>query len=197
MIKIVFATKNKNKIKEIQNLLPNKIELISLFDIECINEIPETQNTIKGNAIQKANYIKSNYNLDCFADDTGLEINALNGEPGVLSARYAGYEKNSKKNIKKVLKNLKNKSNRRAQFKTVIAFHYKGKFLTFEGLCKGKIIDKIKGNAGFGYDPIFIPDGSNKTFAELSVSEKNKISHRSIAFNKLIDYLNNLNNLIN
>ena len=193
MIKIVFATKNQNKIKEIQNLLPNNIELISLSDIGCINEIPETQNTIKGNAIQKANYIKSNYNLDCFADDTGLEINALNGEPGVLSARYAGYKKNTKKNIIKVLKNLKNKPNREAQFKTVIALHYKGNFLTFEGICKGKIIDKTKGDKGFGYDPIFKPNNSTKTFAELSTNEKNKISHRGIAFNKLTDYLNNLN----
>ncbi len=193
MIKIVFATKNQNKIKEIQNLLPNNLEIISLSDIGCKDEIPETQDTIKGNAIQKANYIKSNYNLDCFADDTGLEINALNGKPGVLSARYAGYKKNPKKNITKVLKNLKNKSNRDAQFKTVIALHYKGKFLTFEGICKGKIIDKIKGNKGFGYDPIFKPDNSTKTFAELSTSEKNKISHRGIAFNKLADYLNNLN----
>jgi XTP/dITP diphosphohydrolase len=192
MIKIVFATNNKNKIKEVQKLLPTNIELIGLKDIGCEDDIPETQHTIKGNSIQKVNYINSKYNLDCFADDTGLEISALNGDPGVLSARYAGSERNSKKNIEKVLKNLNNIKNRNARFKTVIALSYKGEILTFEGVCEGVISDEIQGDGGFGYDPIFKPKGINKTFAELSFDEKNKISHRAIAIKKLIDYFNKL-----
>ena len=192
MIKIVFATNNKNKIKEVQKLLPTNIELIGLKDIGCEDDIPETQHTIKGNSIQKVNYINSKYNLDCFADDTGLEISALNGDPGVLSARYAGSERNSKKNIEKVLKNLNNIKNRNARFKTVIALSYKGEILTFEGVCDGVISNEIQGDGGFGYDPIFKPKGINKTFAELSFDEKNKISHRAIAIKKLIDYFNKL-----
>ena len=192
MIKIVFATNNKNKIKEVQKLLPTNIELIGLKDIGCEDDIPETQHTIKGNSIQKVNYINSKYNLDCFADDTGLEISALNGDPGVLSARYAGLERNSKKNIEKVLKNLNNIKNRNARFKTVIALSYKGEILTFEGVCEGVISNEIQGDGGFGYDPIFKPKGINKTFAELSFDEKNKISHRAIAIKKLIDYFNKL-----
>ena len=192
MIKIVFATNNKNKIKEVQKLLPRNIELISLEDIGCEDDIPETQHTIKGNSIQKVNYIISKYNLDCFADDTGLEISALNGDPGVHSARYAGLERNSKKNIEKVLKNLNNIKNRNARFKTVIALSYKGEILTFEGVCDGVISNKIQGDGGFGYDSIFKPKGINKTFAELSFDEKNKISHRAIAIKKLIDYFNKL-----
>ena len=192
MIKIIFATNNKNKIKEVQKLLPSNIELIGLKDIGCEDDIPETQHTIKGNSIQKVNYINSKYNLDCFADDTGLEISALNGDPGVLSARYAGSERNSKKNIEKVLKNLNNIKNRNARFKTVIALSYKGEILTFEGVCEGVISNEIQGDGGFGYDPIFKPKGINKTFAELSFDEKNKISHRAIAIKKLIDYFNKL-----
>ena len=192
MIKIIFATNNKNKIKEVQKLLPTNIELIGLKDIGCEDDIPETQHTIKGNSIQKVNYINSKYNLDCFADDTGLEISALNGDPGVLSARYAGSERNSKKNIEKVLKNLNNIKNRNARFKTVIALSYKGEILTFEGVCEGVISNEIQGDGGFGYDPIFKPKGINKTFAELSFDEKNKISHRAIAIKKLIDYFNKL-----
>jgi XTP/dITP diphosphohydrolase len=192
MIKIVFATNNKNKIKEVQKLLPTNIELIGLKDIGCEDDIPETQHTIKGNSIQKVNYINSKYNLDCFADDTGLEISALNGDPGVLSARYAGSERNSKKNIEKVLKNLNNIKNRNARFKTVIALSYKGEILTFEGVCEGVISDEIQGDGGFGYDPIFKPKVINKTFAELSFDEKNKISHRAIAIKKFIDYFNKL-----
>jgi XTP/dITP diphosphohydrolase len=192
MIKIVFATNNKNKIKEVQKLLPSNIELISLKDIGCEDDIPETQHTIKGNSIQKVNYINSKYNLDCFADDTGLEISALNGDPGVLSARYAGSERNSKKNIEKVLKNLNNIKNRNAQFKTVIALSHKGEILTFEGVCEGVISNEIRGNGGFGYDPIFKPKEINKTFEELSFDEKNKISHRAIAIKKLIDYFKQL-----
>ena len=192
MIKIVFATNNKNKIKEVQKLLPTNIELIGLKDIGCEDDIPETQHTIKGNSIQKVNYINSKYNLDCFADDTGLEISALNGDPGVHSARYAGLERNSKKNIEKVLKNLNNIKNRNARFKTVIALSYKGEILTFEGVCEGVISNEIQGDGGFGYDPIFKPKGINKTFAELSFDEKNKISHRAIAIKKFIDYFNKL-----
>lgn len=192
MIKIVFATNNKNKIKEVQKLLPTNIKLIGLKDIGCKDDIPETQHTIKENSIQKVNYINSKYNLDCFADDTGLEISALNGDPGVFSARYAGSERNSKKNIEKVLKNLNNIKNRNARFKTVIALSYKGEILTFEGVCEGVISNEIQGDGGFGYDPIFKPYGINKTFAELSFDEKNKISHRAIAIKKLIDYFNKL-----
>lgn len=192
MIKIVFATNNKNKIKEVQKLLPTNIKLIGLKDIGCEDDIPETQHTIKENSIQKVNYINSKYNLDCFADDTGLEISALNGDPGVFSARYAGSERNSKKNIEKVLKNLNNIKNRNARFKTVIALSYKGEILTFEGVCEGVISNEIQGDGGFGYDPIFKPYGINKTFAELSFDEKNKISHRAIAIKKLIDYFNKL-----
>lgn len=192
MIKIVFATNNKNKIKEVQKLLPTNIKLIGLKDIGCKDDIPETQHTIKENSIQKVNYINSKYNLDCFADDTGLEISALNGDPGVFSARYAGSERNSKKNIEKVLKNLNNIKNRNARFKTVIALSYKGEILTFEGVCEGVISNEIQGDGGFGYDPIFKPYGINKTFAELSFDEKNKISHRAIATKKLIDYFNKL-----
>ena len=192
MIKIIFATNNKNKIKEVQKLLPSNIELIGLKDIGCEDDIPETQHTIKGNSIQKVNYINSKYNLDCFADDTGLEISALNGDPGVLSARYAGSERNSKKNIEKVLKNLNNIKNRNARFKTVIALSYKGEILTFEGVCEGVISNEIQGDGGFGYDPIFKPKEINKTFAELSFDEKNKISHRAIAIKKFIDYFNKL-----
>lgn len=192
MIKIVFATNNKNKIKEVQKLLPTNIKLIGLEDIGCKDDIPETQHTIKENSIQKVNYINSKYNLDCFADDTGLEISALNGDPGVFSARYAGSERNSKKNIEKVLKNLNNIKNRNARFKTVIALSYKGEILTFEGVCEGVISNEIQGDGGFGYDPIFKPNGINKTFAELSFDEKNKISHRAIAIKKLIDYFNKL-----
>ena len=190
MIQIVFATNNQNKLKEVQAQLPDEIKLISLKDIGCYEDIPETQKTIEGNAIQKANYIKMKYNKDCFADDTGLEVMALNGAPGVHSARYAGPEKNSKKNIEKLLSSLEKIANRSAQFKTVIALHYKGELIQFEGICEGKITRTAKGSGGFGYDPIFKPSVKDKTFAELTLKEKNEIGHRGIAVAKLIAFFN-------
>ena len=197
MIEIVFATNNPNKLYEVQAQLPKRIKLISLKDIECNEEIPETQNTIEGNAIQKANYVKNKYNLDCFAEDTGLEVEILNGEPGVYSARYAGPEKNTKDNIQKLLYKLKDKANRKAQFKTVIAMHFKGKLITFQGICKGEITENVMGSEGFGYDPIFKPLGNSKTFAQLSLNEKNKIGHRGRAVTQLIDFFVAKTNLIN
>ena len=190
MIQIIFATNNQNKLKEVQAQLPDEIKLISLKDIGCYEDIPETQKTIEGNAIQKANYIKMKYNKDCFADDTGLEVMALNGAPGVHSARYAGPEKNSKKNIEKLLSSLEKTANRSAQFKTVIALHYKGELIQFEGICEGKITRTAKGSSGFGYDPIFKPSVKDKTFAELTLKEKNEIGHRGIAVAKLIAFFN-------
>ena len=197
MIEILFATNNSNKLYEVQAQLPKRIKLISLKDIEFNEEIPETQNTIEGNAIQKANYVKNKYNLDCFAEDTGLEVEILNGEPGVYSARYAGPEKNTKDNIQKLLYKLKDKANRKAQFKTVIAMHFKGKLITFQGICKGEITENVMGSEGFGYDPIFKPLGNSKTFAQLSLNEKNKIGHRGRAVTQLIDFFQAKTNLIN
>lgn len=188
-MKIVFATNNLNKLKEVQAIMPKNIQLLSLKDIECYEDVPETQETIKGNAIQKVEYIKSNYGIDCFADDTGLEVEALNGAPGVYSARYAGPQRNANDNTNKLLEELKNQSNRSAQFKTVIALQFKGEIHTFTGICKGKITRTLKGNAGFGYDPIFQANGYNQTFAEISLHEKNKIGHRGKAVAKLINFL--------
>ena len=189
-MKIVFATNNPNKIKEVQSLIPSHITLVSLEAIGCSEEIPETQDTIKGNAIQKAAYIKQNYGLDCFADDTGLEVTALNGAPGVYSARYAGPERSSEANINLLLSELKSKSDRSAQFKTVVALHYNGEIIPFEGICEGKITKEKKGTGGFGYDPIFKPLEETLTFAELSTERKNQIGHRGKAVRKLVDYLN-------
>lgn len=186
---IVFATNNPNKIKEVQSLLPSNIKLISLKDIGCLEEIPETQNTIKGNAIQKADYIQQHYGLDCFADDTGLEVFALDGAPGVYSARYAGPQRNSEDNMNLLLSKLALKDNRSAQFKTVIAMHFQGKLVTFEGICEGEITKTTRGTDGFGYDPIFLPTNQINTFAELSLAEKNRIGHRGKAVLKLVDYL--------
>ena len=189
-MKIVFATNNPNKIKEVQSLIPSHITLVSLEAIGCTKEVPETQDSIKGNAIQKAAYIKENYGLDCFADDTGLEVIALNGAPGVYSARYAGPERISEANMDLLLSELKYKTNRSAQFKTIIALHYNGEIITFEGLCDGEITKEKKGTGGFGYDPIFKPLEDKLTFAELSIERKNQIGHRGKAVRKLVDYLN-------
>lgn len=189
-MKLIFATHNPNKLKEIQSLLPESIELLSLIDIGCSEEIPETSDTIEGNALQKARYVKENFGYDCFADDTGLEVEALNGAPGVYSARYAGEQKNDDANIEKLLSKLEQESNRSAQFKTVIALIWNGKEMLFEGICKGQIGLKKKGNNGFGYDPIFIPAGYDETFAEITLDEKNKIGHRGKAVRKLVDFLN-------
>ncbi len=189
-MRIVFATNNPNKIIEIQSMLPNTIEIISLESIGCHEDIPETSNTIEGNAIQKANYVLENYGYDCFADDTGLEVEALNNEPGVFSARYAGEQRNADDNMSKLLSNLENKSNRNAQFKTVICLNLKGKQYLFTGIAKGKITLEKTGNGGFGYDPIFSPNGFDETFAQISLELKNEISHRGKATKDLIDFLN-------
>lgn len=190
-MQLVFASNNKNKIKEIQLLVPNSIQIVSLEDIGCFDEIPETADTIEGNAILKANYVTEKYGYNCFADDSGLEIDVLNGEPGVYSARYAGEPKDDNKNIEKVLANLKDKTNRKANFKTVICLNIEGQQHLFTGIINGKIIDEKIGNNGFGYDPIFVADGYQKTFAELSMEEKSTISHRGKAVRQLIEYLNN------
>lgn len=189
--KLVFATNNKHKLREVSDILKDKIELLSLSDIHCNVDIPETSNTIPGNAKLKAQYVKEHYQLNCFADDTGLEIDALNGAPGVYSARYAGESKDSEANIQKVLKELKGKTNRKAQFRTVIALIYNEQEYLFEGIIKGEIIKEKRGNSGFGYDPIFVPEGYNDTFAEMGDEIKNKISHRAIAVEKLCNFLKN------
>lgn len=188
-MKIVFATNNPNKIYEIQSMLPNDIEIISLESIGCLEDIPETSDTIEGNAKQKANYILEKYGLDCFADDTGLEVEALNNEPGVFSARYAGEQRNANDNMNKLLLNLKNKPNRKAQFKTVMCLNLNGSQYLFSGIAKGKIILQKSGKGGFGYDPIFQPEGFSETFAEISLELKNQISHRGVATKKLIHFL--------
>lgn len=191
-MKLVFATNNLNKLKEVQSLVPAHIELLSLSDIGCKEDIPETQETIEGNAIQKAEYLVEHYGYECFADDTGLEVNALNGEPGVYSARYAGPQRDANDNMDKLLNRLENSEDRSAQFKTVVALHLNGEIKTFTGICKGEITTEKHGEKGFGYDPIFKAKGYNKTFAEISLEEKNKIGHRGKAVNQLISYLNNL-----
>lgn len=191
-MKLVFASNNQNKVNEIKAMLPKSIELLSLKDIDCNEDIPETAKTIEGNAILKANYVTEKYNFPCFADDTGLEVEALNGEPGVYSARYAGESKNSDDNMNKLLENLKDKTNRNAQFKTVIALNFNNEQHLFEGIAKGKIISEKKGDKGFGYDPIFVPEGFTSTFAEMEMTEKAKLSHRGIATRKLIEFLNTI-----
>jgi XTP/dITP diphosphohydrolase len=188
-MQLVFASNNKNKIKEIQALVPDTIQIISLEDIGCTEDIPETAETIEGNAILKANYITSNYGYNCFADDTGLEVDALNGAPGVYSARYAGEQKDANDNMDKLLSELKDTINRNANFKTVICLNLNGTQQLFTGIIKGTIIDKKIGTNGFGYDPIFIAEGHQKTFAELSLEEKATISHRGIAVAQLIAFL--------
>ena len=188
-MKLVFASNNKNKIQEIQALVPKHIQIVSLEDIGCTEDIPETADTIEGNAILKANYVTEKYGYDCFADDTGLEVEALNGAPGVYSARYAGEQKDANDNMDKLLSELKDKSNRKANFKTVIALNLNGKQNLFTGIINGKIIKEKMGTNGFGYDPIFVADGYEKTFAELSMEEKSTISHRGIAVKELILFL--------
>jgi len=191
-MQLVFATNNHNKIKEVQSLIPQHIKLLSLENIGCLEDVPETQTTIEGNAKQKAEYIKTNYGYDCFADDTGLEVQALNGEPGVYSARYAGEQRNADDNINKLLNELKPHANRHAKFKTVIALHLNGKLQTFTGICEGDITQTKQGDKGFGYDPIFKAKGYTKTFAEISLEEKNTIGHRGKAVKQLIDFLNSI-----
>lgn len=191
-MQLVFATNNPNKLKEVQALLPSSITLLSLKDVGCLEDIPEKQPTIKGNAIQKAKYIKQHYGHDCFADDTGLEVKALHGEPGVFSARYAGEQRNANDNMDKLLSKLQVKDDRSAQFKTVIALHINNQLHTFTGICEGYITKEKKGNKGFGYDPIFRPKGYESTFAEIDLRLKNKIGHRGKAVQQLVEFLNNL-----
>ena len=188
-MKLVFATNNPNKLAEIRMLVPSSIEILSLKDINCHEELPETSDTLEDNAAQKAFYVFDNYGYNCFADDTGLEIEALNGAPGVYSARYAGPECIADDNIEKVLSELKMVKNRSAKFITVIALIINGKEFIFEGICKGIITKERIGNDGFGYDPIFLPDASNHTFAQMDNIEKGKISHRGIAVMKLLSFL--------
>lgn len=189
-MQLVFATHNLNKLNEVQSLIPPSIKLLSLKDIGCLEDIPETQPTIEGNATQKANYIKEKYGYDCFADDTGLEVVVLNGAPGVYSSRYAGDSGNSEHNIQKLLRKLQDKSDRSAQFKTVIALEFKGQQHLFTGICKGEITLHKRGTHGFGYDPVFKADGYDQTFAEISLEEKNRIGHRGKAIQMLINFLN-------
>lgn len=190
-MKLVFASNNQNKIVEIRALLPADFEILSLHDIGCDVDIPETANTIEGNAILKANYVTSNYGYDCFADDTGLEVDQLAGEPGVYSARYAGDHKSNSDNIDKLLNALTDSPRRDAQFKTVIALNIKGQQHLFTGIIRGQIARVRAGASGFGYDPVFIPNGYLKTFAEMPMLEKSAISHRGIAAAKLVDFLKN------
>lgn len=188
--KLVFATNNAHKLDEIRAILGDRVEVLSLKDIHCEADIPETADTLEGNAALKAEYIYKNYGLDCFADDTGLEVEALGGAPGVYSARYAGGEgHDSEANMKKLLVELEGKTNRKAQFRTAICLIESGTEHLFEGVVKGEIIEKKRGCSGFGYDPVFVPEGYTETFAEMGNEEKNKISHRARATQKLCDYL--------
>lgn len=188
-MQLVFATNNAHKIEEIQALLPDNIQIVSLESIGCTEDIPETADTIEGNAILKADYVTKKYGSNCFADDTGLEVEALNGEPGVYSARYAGEQKKANDNMDLLLSKLKTQTNRKAQFKTVIALNLNGQQYLFTGIAKGEILHEKSGNQGFGYDPIFQPEGYLKTFAELSLQEKGRISHRGKATQELISFL--------
>ena len=191
-MELVFATNNKHKLDELQAILGNSIKLLSLKDIGCDEDIPEEQETLEGNAAQKSFYIYNKFGYNCFADDTGLEIEALNGEPGVYSARYAGEEKSAEANMDKVLNRLFKINNRNARFRTVISLVINGVETQFEGVVDGRILDEKRGISGFGYDPIFQPDGFEKTFAEMDLTAKNKISHRGRAVEKLIQYLKTL-----
>jgi XTP/dITP diphosphohydrolase len=191
-MKLVFATNNQHKLKELQAILGEHFELLSLTDIGCEEEIPEEQPTLEGNARQKAFFVYEKYGYSCFADDTGLEIEALNGEPGVYSARYAGETKDPQANMNKVLANLENEENRKARFRTVISLVLDGNEKQFDGIVEGEITKEKRGGSGFGYDPIFLPTGCDKTFAEMNLSDKNKISHRARAVQKLVEYLKTL-----
>lgn len=190
--RFVFATNNAHKLGEVTAILGNRIEVLSLKDINCHTDIPETADTLEGNALIKARYIFENYQVDCFADDTGLEVETLGGAPGVYSARYAEGGHDSEANMLKLLHNLEEIENRKAQFRTVFALIIDGKEHLFEGIVKGEIIKNKRGTSGFGYDPIFVPEGYSQTFAEMGNELKNKISHRAIATNKLCKFLNSI-----
>ncbi|NOT74625.1 MAG: non-canonical purine NTP diphosphatase [Cyclobacteriaceae bacterium] len=187
--RICFATNNHHKLEEVMAVLGDAIELVTLENIGCREDLPETQSTIEGNASQKSKYVWDNYHTPCFADDTGLEVTILNGAPGVYSARYAGPERNSEENISLLLKNLGESIHRNAQFKTVISLRLSNEEVLFEGIVKGIITHERKGKGGFGYDPVFLPDGYSKTLAEMTMQEKNQISHRAIAVQKLAKFL--------
>jgi len=190
-MKLVFATNNLNKLAEVQKMLPETIQLLTLEDINCFEEIDETEITLEGNAKLKADYITKKFGYNCFADDTGLEVESLQGAPGVYSARYAGDENNSENNMQKLLKELENKQNRKAQFRTAIALNLHNEQFLFEGICKGEILNKKQGEKGFGYDPVFQPEGCSTSFADMTSVEKNNISHRGIAIRNLVNFLIN------
>ena len=199
--KLVFATNNSHKVEEIMAIIGHSIEILSLKDIDCFDDIPEEQETLEGNAIQKAEYVYNKFHIDCFADDTGLEVEALNNKPGVYSARYSfsdfpniPAEKRAEANMQKLIHELSGKSNRKAAFRTIICLIENGKQFLFEGKVEGRIIDTPRGIKGFGYDPIFIPDGYSTTFAEMDMAEKNKISHRAKAIYNLGKYLQTAQN---
>ena len=188
-MKIVFATNNPNKLAEIRQLMPEGIEILSLKDINCLQELPETSETLEDNAAQKAYYVYDNYGHNCFSDDTGLEIEVLDGRPGVYSARYAGPECRAEDNIQKILAEMKGEENRDASFRTIISLVIDGREFQFEGQIEGQIIPEKWGDQGFGYDPIFLPDGYEESFAQMTLEEKNIISHRGLAVKKLIQFL--------
>ncbi|AUC22853.1 non-canonical purine NTP pyrophosphatase [Polaribacter sejongensis] len=192
-MKLVFATNNLNKLSEVQEMLPDSIQLLSLRDINCFDEIEETETTLEGNAKLKADYISKKFGYNCFADDTGLEVETLEGKPGVYSARFAGEPSNSENNMQKLLVDLKPAENRKAQFRTAVALNLNDENFLFEGICKGDILEKKHGEKGFGYDPIFKPKGFEKSFAEMTSEEKNTISHRGIAIQKLVKFLSKYN----
>ena len=189
---LVFATNNEHKLREVRAMMPPDIEVLGLLDLKCSDELPETSSSLEGNAMQKARYVKLKFGYDCFADDTGLEVDALCGEPGVYSARYAGPECDSTANIRKLLGNLSGKSNRNARFRTVIALIIEGSEYLFEGMIYGRITQAMRGSNGFGYDPVFVPDGYKQTFAELDENVKNGISHRARAVRKLTGFLSGM-----
>ena len=188
-MKLVFATNNLNKLAEVQKMLPESIQLLSLKDINCFEEVDETETTLEGNAQLKADYITNKFGYNCFADDTGLEVDSLDGKPGVYSARFAGEPSNSENNMQKLILDLENKTNRKAQFRTAVCLNIDDNQYLFEGICKGEILTKKQGEKGFGYDPIFKPEGYTTSFAEMSSEEKNTISHRGIAIQKLVAFL--------
>ena len=190
--RLVFATHNKHKLKEVATLLKEYYTVVGLYDIDCVEEIDETADTLEGNAEIKSSYVYDNYNLDCFSDDTGLEVDCLNGAPGVISARYAGEKCTDQDNVEKLLGVLEGQENRKAQFRTVISLIINGESHLFEGIVRGTISESSTGTTGFGYDPIFVPEGYDKSFAELGDDIKNKISHRALAINKLVDFLRKL-----
>lgn len=188
-MKLVFATNNKHKLEEVKGLLSKDIEVLTLNEINCHEDIEETAETLEGNAKIKSDHVKIHYGFDCFADDTGLEVEALNGAPGVYSARYAGEEATFEDNVQKILGAMQGVENRKARFRTVISLYLNNKQLFFEGICDGFIEEAVSGTKGFGYDPVFRPKGADKTFAEMDLNEKGLISHRGLAVKKLVAYL--------